>query len=785
MVEQLKTWHTAVPRLLISRDKNKTNNAHNLVFDRAFESLQHAMAANHCFKLFGLKQATASDVSQRPAATADPTPSLSQWSKVQHLKYVKDVALDYKPIIYSSRARLVRYLRTEILINNSSLALSDTTIEALALGLGFVMHASFSNDCPVRQLANENRSWRQKINRAIKGASLAAHRAARGQQNKPLRGVLHASGRLDRTDSDCDPSREREEFNNKHFNSLNQKILETLLGDKNIDEKENTARRPLYESIATLGANKEIHVIQADKGGAICVIDTADYDREAQRQLEDKNTYTELTEEEFKNGLQQTAQIVQDIADQLYYEGNISRIEYDVFLAKLTSPDGSYIYFLPKIHKEWNASTNAFPGRPIAATFACVVNTLDKYITELTTPLLSIIPGSLRDTSDLLNKLPKGPLPKLAKWVTSDVNSLYPSIPWGTGIEAATAFYADNITFLRKYNQQHGLLQPPSVQNFCDAITTVITRSFISFKGRRFFQQASGTSMGSCISVYLANTYMFQLTRHLIPHKNSTAPQRPAWLLLFERYIDDLILIVDGCTTKQLDNLFKSISNETIGYTTTAPETTAPALDVLLSINQNTLEIETEPYSKPTSKATFLHARSTHPGHSINSLPYAQYVRLLRIASSREAFEKHAARLTASLLLRDYPKSVLHKALEKARTKKREELLSRVNNKTQLLETGTSIASSIKYTTKFRSSVAWTKARRILKLAHATITHHFEHQTLSHNPRLSAIYEAKFIAELFSTKPSAFVYSVHNSTRAMLTCNYKRPRTRNYKHQLE
>ena len=754
------------------------------MFDLAFETLRLIMSANYCFHLFGLERAQTrtGDVERAiepPSAidTTDPACSPPPQTKVKRLNYVKDVTADYKPAVYSSRTNLVRYLRTEILVNNSSLSLTDTDTEALALGLGFVMHANFSSDCPFKQLTDENKCWELKISRAIKGDRCANIRVERGQTKHPLRGVLESSGRLDRPDSDHDPLCGSEWSSDERVVGLNREILNTLMGEEVLDESGSATRRPLYNSIESLGKNKAIHVIQADKGGATIIVDTADYDREAHRQLDDAKTYTELTEDEFAKGLQLTAKTVREIACRLLHEGNISHKEYETFISKLATLNGSYIYFLPKIHKEWNERMNAFPGRPIAATFACVVNTLDKYITELTKPLLAIIPGSLRDTPDLLNKLPKGALTKRAKWVTSDVNSLYPCIPWGGGIEAATAFYADNIKFLREHNRRNGLVPPPSVPTFCDAITTVLTRSFISFKGKRFFQQASGTSMGSCISVYLANTYMFQLTRHLIPQKNFTAPQRPAWLLFFQRYIDDLVLIVDECTTQQLNDLFTGISNETIGYTTTDPEVTTPALDVQLSINQSTLEIETEPYSKPTSKATFLHAKSTHPGHSIESLPYAQYIRLLRIASTREAFERHATRLTEALLLRDYPIEVMRKALEKARQMKREDLLSR-SSSTKAKEAGPSIAASFKYIVKFKNSVAWNKARHLLKLAHKAAIRHYEERTEASHAlgKSTANCATARAAQLLLTKPSAFVYSVHNSTKAMLTRNYKRPR---------
>ena len=770
-----------VPRLTILRPpfgpdkrpghKQGPNTAHNLVFNTAYNQLDLMIKANYSLRLFGVPPLNATPVTETRTEPAVPTPTTQTATiKPNRLNYIKTVSRTYQPLVYSSRAKLVRYLRTETLINNSSVILSDTDIEALSLGLGFVLHADFSSKCPTLEATECNESWQLKISNAIYGERKKLYRIQSGQIPTQPRGVLESSGRLDRPTNGHDPLNGREWTNDKDVIQQNEALLAALQCASRPEEV--ARRRPLYDSIRTLGRNKTIHTIQADKGGATMVMDTADYDRESHRQLEDKKTYTELKKEQFDDGLQTTAGIVHEIAAELFRSGNLSKKEYDVFTGKLERLDGSYIYFLPKIHKEWNERINAFPGRPIAATFACVVNTLDKYITELTKPLLPIIPGSLRDTPDLLVKLPKGSLPRNAKLVMSDVNSLYPSIPWEGGIEAATAFYADNIKFLRDYNRKNGLLPPPSIQTFCDAITAVITRSFISFKGQRFFRQASGTSMGSCISVYLANAYMFQLTKHLIPHRGLAAKSRTSWLLFFERFIDDLVLIVGDCSKQQIAELFAGISNDTISYTTTEPDVSAPALDVQLSICQDTLQIVTEPYSKPTSKQTFLHARSTHPTHSINSLPYAQFIRLRRIASTEEAFKRHAAKLTDALILRDYPIKVIRQALARACTKSRDVLLSQtgIGRSKRASDTAKAltIESSFKYITKYRDSVTWNRAKHLLKLAHAAAARHYATRSRANNKESVA-------ERLLNQKTSAIVFAVHNSTRAMLTSNYKRP----------
>jgi len=765
--------HTStIPRLILNFNydssipiiqRHSAAIAHTKVFDNVWRKLELVQQENQLLSLLGIN---------KPPTTAAPTPAPVG---TPHLNYITSISLQYKPIAYGDRDLLIKYLRTKILVNNSSRRLSDRDVEALALGLNFVLHSDFAPGCPIEELSETNTRWIVGINRAInftrnrerkileKGLS-ATHQ---------LRGILESSGRLERDADDWDPfdNLDNEWTKQPQFYQLNERVKQATLGDK-FPQPQRNKRKPLYESIRALGDDQSIHILSADKGGATVVLDTIDYDREAHRQLEDKKTYTELDQPQYQNGLKETAETVKKLADTFLRGGHITKTEHSVFHAKLKNLEGSYIYFLPKIHKTFNEAINAFPGRPIAATFMCVVHTLDKFITELTKPLLAIIPGSLIDTTDLLNKLPKGKLTRRTKFVTSDVNSLYPAIPWEDGINAATTFYARHIIFLRKHNRENGLLPPPSVIDFHDAITAVITRSFITFKGRRFFKQSSGTSMGSCISVYLANTYMYQLTRRHIPHGiNQPALDRPEWLLFFERYIDDLILIVDECTEDNINQFFNGISNDTISYTTTEASLATPALDVSLSICQETLRIVTEPYCKPTSKPTFLHASSMHPVHSIESLPYAQLLRLKRISSSDEIYQRHASTLTESFLLRGYSTKTIQKALAKANAVERPDLLTR---KSEREENSTpSVANSFKYITKYSDNGNWNLVRTTLKEMHATALQFYQQRAESevgHN-RDEAMIAIKILLE----RDFTLVFSIHNSTKDALTRNYKRP----------
>lgn len=75
-------------------------------------------------------------------------------------KYVKDISSTYRPYVFKSRNALRRLLLGKILLNMSSVALSDVEIETLALALWNKVESIW------REYANEADFW-QELNKEI------------------------------------------------------------------------------------------------------------------------------------------------------------------------------------------------------------------------------------------------------------------------------------------------------------------------------------------------------------------------------------------------------------------------------------------------------------------------------------------------------------------------------------------------------------------------------------------------------------------------------------------
>ena len=85
--------------------------------------------------------------------------------------------------------------------------------------------------------------------------------------------------------------------------------------------------------------------------------------------------------------------------------------------------------------------------------------------------------------------------------------------------------------------------------------------------------------------------------------------------------------------------------------------------------------LKTDLYIKPTDRNTYLPFASAHPKHCMRGLPYGQFLRIRRICSNDEDFEKHAAKKAALLLQHGYPKNLLLEAMLRAYNKDRTSLL--------------------------------------------------------------------------------------------------------------
>ena len=657
---------------------------------------------------------------------------------------MESIPTTYKPHIFRNSNQINKLLKHKVLINLTNYQLSPEEIEGLCLGLSFIL----TDDEIDIDISNATSKWIRNINTKLYFATDNSKTNNRGWLSKHTRSTWEPPKQSWEDDENIQP------LLNNCFNKL-QKI-----------EKNKSTPSEITLALRNLAQNQTLHICKSDKSRNVVLWYTEDYNREANRQLTDTDSYKELCYEDYITEINQIAEQRNELAQELLENENITTKEYNLITD--TKPNGAPIYYLPKTHKPKNKTSNTMAGRPIVATHSATNNWIDKYITILTAILLKIIPGSVIDTQDFINQLPKHTLNAFAKLVSADVTGLYPNIPWEEGILAATRFFASVRHILIAKANKDKLLQPPSIDLFHRILRLVLENSIITFKRKRYFRQLTGTAMGMCISVYFANTFMYYRTQHIIDNP-------PVGLILFVRFIDDIFYIFEKEDPDLLQQITNSISDAAITLENTDFGDTQPYLDLLVSINKRTNRIETQTYYKETCSGAFLNPETNHTRHTIAALPISQFIRLKRNASSTALFEANAKRLTRSLRQSGYNyKKIILPALERARkwqkptpqiesqqdSNYQQQLKSQQNTKQQ---------DSIRFICAHSKNIDWKQKGRDMKYLHEKIINHYKAKVAT-NPTPQNLNQLKTI----ETTNTTIVHSNQNPINALFSRAIKR-----------
>ena len=170
--------------------------------------------------------------------------------------------------------------------------------------------------------------------------------------------------------------------------------------------------------------------------------------------------------------------------------------------------------------------------------------------------------------------------------------------------------------------------------------------------------------MGTRVAPTLANMFMGNFERqHVYTYKLQP--------LIWARFIDDIFLLwTHG--SEELDQFIHHKSS--IKFTSEISDTQVPFLDTLVIKSGNTLY--TDLYTKPTDVNNFLHFDSAHPPHCKKGIPFGQFLRLRRICSRQQDFDKHGLIKASHFLARGSPPKLIVQSFLRARNLDPKELTS-------------------------------------------------------------------------------------------------------------
>ena len=173
------------------------------------------------------------------------------------------------------------------------------------------------------------------------------------------------------------------------------------------------------------------------------------------------------------------------------------------------------VYLKPKINKPFYPSTGTFQARAVVSTFRGPLYALDKYMSKITSPIMAMLRGLLKNSDQLIEEIansssaarkiehgvlcPDDHSSEHICFAAAQVVEMYPSIDIEEGLTAASKVYGCCYLMLCDQFRQQQLLPPVHPKIFKEVLKFLLTNSFISYQNKRFYRQIKGIPMGGCV----------------------------------------------------------------------------------------------------------------------------------------------------------------------------------------------------------------------------------------------------------------------------------------------
>ncbi|XP_056419511.1 saxiphilin-like [Hyla sarda] len=229
------------------------------------------------------------------------------------------------------------------------------------------------------------------------------------------------------------------------FQEAVERDLTTLAHTKS--HHANNLTRLEQAALDSLSTADDLVVRQADKGGAVVILDKGLYRQINLDMLSDPNTYRVLRSDPtsiFKQRLVELVDLGKEKGFFTLREADFLIVEYPII---------PIFHSLSKIHKLCFPP----PCRPIVAGIGSLSENLCAWIDSLLQPLIPQIPAYIQDTKHLLLNLNHIPWHSSFSWVSADVTSLYSVIPHHLALTALQWFLSTYSTYTLDLREFLGL----------------------------------------------------------------------------------------------------------------------------------------------------------------------------------------------------------------------------------------------------------------------------------------------------------------------------------------
>ena len=388
--------------------------------------------------------------------------------------------------------------------------------------------------------------------------------------------------------------------------------------------------------------NPDIVILRQDKGRGVVLLDKSVYVNKGENflngpefeKLEQDPTKT------FQRNVQETL---------LEMKKKFSNKVYKKLYPSSSRP--GLFFGLAKVHK-LNGSTdvNQLPMRPVISNIGTATYELSKYLADLLRPLTKS-EYSIDSTKDFIDRIRQKGIPQGYEMVSFDVVSLFTSVPLD---------YTINLILDKIYREKRvkTKLKRGEMKKLLEICTKDMHFSFNS----EIYRQVDGVAMGSPLGPVIANIFMVELEKTLVPQLDGIVG-------LWYRYVDDTFTFIrEGCVETVLESL--NGFHPSIKFTS-EKETGGciSFLDVNV-IKKPDGSFETEVHRKKTDTNVYIHWEAFAPASWKTGTLKGLIRRAFVICSTDESRDKEISHLKHVFKEQNgYPSRIIHDCIREVQQK--------------------------------------------------------------------------------------------------------------------
>ena len=465
------------------------------------------------------------------------------------------------------------------------------------------------------------------------------------------------------------------EFNPPRNRNKTLDIVIDFLHKQNFEERKykNTSNISAneYKGIFELKNNDDIIIKEADKGGAVVIMNRNHYKKMVLDQLKDKETYKVTANKCDEQVLNKIIKHCETYKNELTSD----EIKY---LTKFQMRTSNF-YGLPKVHKskiikeaikEQNSiyieclEPQDLKLRPIVAGPNCPTRPLSNLIDKILKPLLVHVKSHVKDNINFLQECSRENSPE-TMLMTCDIISLYTNIPHEYG-QSALKFWQE--TYPESIDSRFS-------KNFIlESVEIILKNNNFKFNDI-YYNQIDGTAMGTIFAPTYADLTVGYLEVEFYKKVGEKWGDeiRSYVLQNWKRYLDDCEMPIKSTQLdpKDLLDILNSINNK-IQFTMELNTNEIPFLDIL--IKRDDEKIWMDLFHKPTDTRRCVEFSSCHPSHCKRNIPFSLARRIHVICENDIEKETHLLELKETLLKQGYPKNLISDAFKRAAAIPREDL---------------------------------------------------------------------------------------------------------------